>query len=262
MTQDDELFARAETIRNKGTDRTRFFRGEVDKYTWKDNGSSFLMPDLLADSDLETAKDLAQTLILNQGFEDLNKKSLLARFIKVFPEIQSLLKTDDSDDQPEDETFFVSEESFEQFKQELGVLISEKIPAKSEAIGKALELGDLRENAEYQMAKDEQKLLLARRTEMEQSLAKAKVTDFSDAQTDHVGIGSRVELFDESAGQTMSYVILGAWDGDPERNVLSYKTPLAQSLLQKKVDDVVETEGDGEKRSWKIMKLSRWVEKA
>ncbi|MBL62614.1 MAG: transcription elongation factor GreAB [Opitutae bacterium] len=221
-----------------------------------------LMPDLLADADLETAKDLAQTLILNQGFEDLNKKSLLARFIKVFPEIQSLLKTDDSDDQPEDETFFVSEESFEQFKQELGVLISEKIPANSEAIGKALELGDLRENAEYQMAKDEQKLLLARRTEMEQSLAKAKVTDFSDAQTDHVGIGSRVELFDESAGQTMSYVILGAWDGDPERNVLSYKTPLAQSLLQKKVDDVVETEVDGEKRSWKIMKLSRWVEKA
>ncbi|MBL62987.1 MAG: dTDP-4-amino-4,6-dideoxygalactose transaminase [Opitutae bacterium] len=48
LTQDDELFARAETIRNKGTDRTRFFRGEVDKYTWKDKGSSFLMPDLLA----------------------------------------------------------------------------------------------------------------------------------------------------------------------------------------------------------------------
>ena len=220
-----------------------------------------LMPDLLSEADLETAKDLAQTLILNQGFEDLSKKSLLARFIKRFPEIQSLLETDGTDEDEADETLFVSQQSLDNMKKELEILISKKIPANSEAIGKASELGDLRENAEYQMAKDEQKILLAKRSDIEQSLSRAQVTDFSDTPTDYVGIGSAVELFDETAEQDRQYVILGAWDGDPDQNILSYQTPLGQSLLQKKVGEVVETEVEGEKRSWKIMKLSRWIDR-
>ena len=219
-----------------------------------------LMPDLLSQADLETAKDLAQTLILNQGFEDLSKKSLLARFIKRFPEVQKLLDNDDSGETMEDETLLVSQESFEKRQDDLRVLVSEKIPNNSEAIGKALEHGDLRENAEYHMAKDDQKVLMARRSEIELELAKAQVTDFSDTSTDQVGIGSAVELFDEISKEKRTYFILGAWDGDPDRNILSYKTPLGQSLLQKTVGDVVETEIDEEKQSWKIMKLSRWID--
>ena len=56
-----------------------------------------LIPDLLAEASVETARDLAQTLLLNQGFEDLTKKSLLARFIKQFPTVQSLLDGDSAD---------------------------------------------------------------------------------------------------------------------------------------------------------------------
>jgi transcription elongation factor GreA len=219
-----------------------------------------LMPDLLADADLEAAQDLAQTLILNQGFEDLSKKSLLARFIKRFPEIQSLLENEDENMDREDDTLFVSQESFDRMKKDLEILVTKKIPENSEAIGIAREHGDLRENAEYHMAKDEQKLLLARRSEIEQSLAKTQFIDFSDTPTDHVGIGSVVELFDETSEQNLRYVILGAWDGDPDQNILSYKTPLGQSLLQKKVGDVVETEVEGDKRSWKIMQLARWID--
>ncbi|MFP6855116.1 MAG: transcription elongation factor GreA, partial [Opitutales bacterium] len=146
------------------------------------------------------------------------------------------------------------------FRSDLEILVTKKIPENSEAIGIAREHGDLRENAEYHMAKDEQKLLLARRSEIEQSLAKTQFIDFSDTPTDHVGIGSVVELFDETSEQNLRYVILGAWDGDPDQNILSYKTPLGQSLLQKKVGDVVETEVEGDKRSWKIMQLARWID--
>ena len=53
-----------------------------------------LIPDLLATADPETARDLANTLLLNQGFEELTKKALLARFIKIFPKIQSLVAAD------------------------------------------------------------------------------------------------------------------------------------------------------------------------
>jgi transcription elongation factor GreA len=241
-----------EALHNLGTRRLPLAEILLDDET--------LMPDLLSQADLETAKDLAQTLILNQGFEDLSKKSLLARFIKKFPEIQQLLETEDAHEEAKDETILVSQESFDKLTADLKLLVSEKIPANSEAIGKAMEHGDLRENAEYHMAKDDQKVLMARRSEIEQDLAKAQITDFSEVTTDQVGIGSAVELFDESAKENRQYFILGAWDGNPDQNILSYKTPLGQSLLQKTVGDIVETEVDGEKQSWKIMKLSRWID--
>ena len=124
----------------------------------------------------------------------------------------------------------------------LDELNKEKIPANSQAIEAARELGDLRENAEYQMAKDEQKILLARQSELQTDLMRAKPTDFNDAPIDSVGIGSIVSLSYPNNGEKQRYTILGAWDGDPDNNILSYLTPLGQKLLGKKVDDLVETE--------------------
>ena len=67
-----------------------------------------LIPDLLANTNLETATDLAQTLLLNQGFEDLTKKSLLARFIKRFPSIQNLLSAESTSSTEQSDVLVVS----------------------------------------------------------------------------------------------------------------------------------------------------------
>ena len=215
----------------------------------------------------ENAKDLAQALILNPGFEDLSKKSLLARFIKKFPEIQDILDgKNDSDASSEstvqvtDDSLIVSQASYDQKMEDLDLLNKEKIPANSQAIEAARELGDLRENAEYQMAKDEQKVLLARQSELQTDLMRAKPTDFMDAPTDFVGIGSIVNLIDSNSGENQRYVILGAWDSDPDNNILSYLTPLGQKLLGKKNGENVETEVEGNVQSWKIEGLTRWVD--
>ena len=116
------------------------------------------------------------------------------------------------------------------------------------------------ENAEYHMAKDEQKILLALQSELQQDLMRAKPTDFTDAPSDSVGIGSIVNLQDTNSGEKQKYVILGAWDGDPDNNVLSYLTPLGQKLLTKKVDEVVETEIEGNVQSWRIEGVARWID--
>ena len=144
--------------------------------------------------------------------------------------------------------------------EDLDLLNKEKIPANSQAIEAARELGDLRENAEYQMAKDEQKVLLARQSELQTDLMRAKPTDFMDAPTDFVGIGSIVNLIDSNSGENQRYVILGAWDSDPDNNILSYLTPLGQKLLGKKNGENVETEVEGNVQSWKIEGLTRWVD--
>ena len=166
-----------------------------------------LLPDILSKGSFENAKDLAQALLLNPGFEDLSKRSLLARFIKRFPEIQSIIDGDHQGSASSsasaavtDDSLIVSQKSYDRKMDDLDELNKVKIPENSQAIEAARELGDLRENAEYQMAKDEQKLLLARQAELQQDLARAKPTDFADTPVDSVGIGSIVNLSDQETG--------------------------------------------------------------
>ena len=217
-----------------------------------------LIPDLLADANVETARDLAQTLLLNQGFEDLTKKSLLARFIKKFPTIQSLLAGEASQTTEED-ALIVSQESFNDAKAEYEELIAKKIPENKEAIAVAREHGDLKENSEYKMARQDQDILLSRKNELEVDLSRARVTDFTDAPVGNIGIGSVVEL-EQGGGGSQRYSILGAWDSDPENNVLSYKTPLAQQLLGKEKGDTVTTKIGGNEETWKVLDIKRWVD--
>jgi len=217
-----------------------------------------LIADLLADANDETARDLAQTLLLNQGFEDLTKKSLIARFIRLFPKIQTLVGGDTTSRQAE--SLLVSQVSLDNRKKEYEDLIQVRIPENKVAIQTARELGDLRENAEYKMARQEQDTLLARKSLLESEMSRSRVTDFSDAQVDNVGVGSVVELFNKNSNRTHRYAILGAWDSNPEKGMLSYKTPLGQNLLGKKIGDVVRTEIEGSVEEWTLRKIERWVE--
>jgi transcription elongation GreA/GreB family factor len=225
-----------------------------------------LLSDILGKGSEENAKDLAQALILNPGFEDLTKRSLLARFIKKFPKIQSLLDREQPGDSSSpasvatDDTLIVSKASYDRKLADLDLITKEKIPANSQAIEAARELGDLKENAEYQMAKDDQKVLLARQAELQSDLMRAKATDFTEAPADFVGIGSIVDLQDLVTGEKIKYTILGAWDSDPENNILSYLTPLGQSILGKKVGEKVQIDIEGNEQSLVIEGLSRWVD--
>ena len=225
-----------------------------------------LLSDILSKGSEENGKDLAQALLLNPGFEDLTKRSLLARFIKKFPVIQSILDGEraGSSSMPTssvtDDTLIVSKGSYDRKLADLDLITKEKIPANSQAIEAARELGDLKENAEYQMAKDDQKVLLARQAELQADLMRAKATDFTEAPSDSVGIGTIVDLKDSNSGDKIKYTILGAWDGDPENNILSYLTPLAQNILGKKVGEVVEIDIQGYEQTLVIEGVSRWVD--
>uniref|UniRef100_UPI00404AEC0C transcription elongation factor GreAB n=2 Tax=Cephaloticoccus sp. TaxID=1985742 RepID=UPI00404AEC0C len=90
-----------------------------------------LIADLLSTADPETARDLANTLLLNQGFEELTKKSLLARFIKIFPKIQSLVA---ADAESKEEQLIVSRASHAIKRAEYENIVSKKIPENSKAI--------------------------------------------------------------------------------------------------------------------------------
>jgi transcription elongation factor GreA len=214
-----------------------------------------LIADLLSTADPETARDLANTLLLNQGFEELTKKSLLARFIKIFPNIQSLVA---ADAEGKEEQLLVSRKSFERRREEYEAIVSKKIPENSKAIAAAREHGDLRENSEYKMAKQDQLVLMAQKSQLERELARARVTDFKDAVADQVGVGTVVEVRPPSGGAT-KYTILGAWDGDPEQQIISYKTPLGAALLGKRPGDTVKVKTGAAEESYSIISVSRFA---
>ena len=215
-----------------------------------------LIADLLSTADPETARDLANTLMLNQGFEELTKKSLLARFIKIFPNIQSLVA---SDAEGKEEQLLVSRASYDRKREEYDTIVSKKIPENSKAIAAAREHGDLKENSEYKMAKQDQQVLMAQKTLLEKDLGRARVTDFKEATIEQVSVGSIAEVRDLKTGKTTAYTVLGAWDSDPDNQVIAYKTPLGLAILGKKPGDQVKVKIGSTEENYQVVSISRYT---
>ncbi len=216
-----------------------------------------LIADLLSTADTETARDLANSLLLNQGFEELTKKSLLARFIKLFPSLQSLVS---GEAETKDEQFLVSRESYERKRIEYEEIVSKRIPDNSKAIATAREHGDLKENSEFKMAKQDQSVLMGQKVQLERDLARARITDFAEASTDQVSAGTIVDLRDVANGKAVRYSVLGAWDSDPDNHRIAYKTPLGQALLGKKIGEHVKLKIAGTNQEFQIAGISRYVD--
>src|ERR1044071_3721086 len=195
-----------------------------------------LLVELIGSADLEVIKDLARALQLSPSFDDMDKRSLLARIVKSYPAIQSLISGEQSQ---KESNLIVSWESLERRKNEYHELVEKKIPANSREIAIARSYGDLRENHEYKAAKEMQKILMRRKAELESQLVRARGSDFSNVRTDVVSIGTRVLVTNLDTQQAETYVILGAWDSEPEKHIISYLAPVAQKLLNKKAGEEV-----------------------
>ncbi len=211
-----------------------------------------LLNELTATADIEVVKDLTRALQLSPVFDDMDKRSLLARLVKKHPAVQSLVSGEQT---KQDSTIQVSWESLERRRLEYQELVQKKIPANSKEIAIARSYGDLRENHEYKAAKEMQKILMRQKEELEAQMMRARGMDFSNAKTDVVNIGTIVQAMNLEANQSESFSILGAWDSDPDHGIISYLTPIGQALLNRKVGDEVEFELHGTKRRLRIERI-------
>ncbi len=186
-----------------------------------------LITELLASAGPGELRAAARALLATPSLEELDKRSLMARLIKLHPELHTLL-TGGGDDRPS--ALIVSWASLEKRKLELDDLVNRQIPKNIEEISIARSYGDLRENFEFKAAKEMQTVLARRRVELESDLGRARGTNFENPDTTQVSIGTVARIKDAS-GAEEDYTILGAWDGNPERNILSYLTAIGQALL-------------------------------
>jgi transcription elongation GreA/GreB family factor len=212
-----------------------------------------LITELLVGADIDTVRDVARQILGSTAFEELDRRSLMARIVKEYEFVQDLLATRSVQEQ----ALIVSWASYHKRQAELGEIVQKKIPQISKEIALARSYGDLTENFEYKAAKDMQKLLLRRRAELEMLLARAQGTDFADAKTDTVGIGTSVTVTNMTTGQQHTHHILGAWDSDPARDIISYPAALAQALLNKKVGDIVEAASETGPQKLRIDRIEK-----
>jgi transcription elongation GreA/GreB family factor len=193
-----------------------------------------LLSDLVQGMDLNEARNFARRLLDCPVFGDLEKKSLMARIIKVRPETVELVSGQNA--AKREEPLLVSWGSLDKKKKELEELIREKIPQNLQDVKIARSYGDLRENFEYKSAKDMEKFLAHRRAALEREIALARGTDFKGADTKTVNIGTVVVLADEN-GVEQTITVLGAWDSDPDKKEVSYLSEVGKALMGLTVGD-------------------------
>jgi transcription elongation GreA/GreB family factor len=201
---------------------------------------------IMKDGDMEAIASLVRCTKHLPLLDSGERQSLLVRIVRIFPEAMPLVEERRHAPARKELEKLTSARTFEQRRKELEEIINVKVPANSRAIAHAREYGDLRENAEYKAAKEEQTYLTARRAELERDLHEIKATLFDQVDIgDVVQPGCAVDIT-LANGETRTYYLLGLWDSVPERRILSYETPLGQALIGCTVGDEITMPAGGE----------------
>ena len=141
-------------------------------------------------------------------------------------------------------------------RDELKKLKTEDRPRIIDDIATAREFGDLKENAEYHAAKEQQSLTEARIRDIESKLSSSQVIDILKMNpSDKVIFGTTVTVFNSELEKSMTYKIVGEDEADASKGMISFASPLARKLMGKFEDDVVKVEAPGGLTEYEIEKV-------
>ena len=134
----------------------------------------------------------------------------------------------------------ITAQGIEEIKKELEKLKNIKRPKIVQAIAEARGHGDLKENAEYHAAKEEQAKIEGRIIEISDLISRANIIDVTKLQKkDNVVFGSTVDLLDMSNNKKKTYKIVGKDESDIKKNYIYFKSPIAKALIGKKKKDLI-----------------------
>ncbi|MCK4950759.1 MAG: transcription elongation factor GreA [Gammaproteobacteria bacterium] len=142
----------------------------------------------------------------------------------------------------------------EKLQQELRELKSVRRPRVIQAIAEAREHGDLKENAEYHAAREEQGFIEGRIGDIEGKLSNAQIIDITKLdKTGKVVFGTTVELVDEESGKEVVYQIVGEDEADIKQGRISVSSPVARALIGKMEGDIAVVQAPGGEKEYEIV---------
>lgn len=148
-------------------------------------------------------------------------------------------------------------EGAETLREELQELKSVRRPAVIQAIAEAREHGDLKENAEYHAAREQQSFIEGRIKEIESKLSHAQIIDITQMKDDgKVIFGTTVQLLDLDSDESVTYKIVGDDEANIKKGLISFSSPLARAIIGKHEGDEVNFDAPGGTREYEVEKVS------
>lgn len=195
------------------------------------------VPRVLSHLTAEEAAEVESVISTAAGLEEYQREPLINALHLRFPDLRK----------PDEHPLYATSASLEAKRNELRALLEQEIPANRRAIEEARALGDLRENFEYKSARQRHEYLNARAAALDRDLHRAQLLDPDTVDTTKIRVGTRSDLVAED-GSRRQITVLGPWESEPERGVISYESELAQHLMGKSVGEIVELDG----QSWEV----------
>jgi|APSaa5957512622_1039677.scaffolds.fasta_scaffold01070_9 transcription elongation factor GreA-like protein/transcription elongation GreA/GreB family factor len=183
----------------------------------------------LAGADIEYLHEILLLVTKCRSFSEHDIKILRSLAEVANPDI----KKEGSGNDEVDDVMWATQEGFNAMQKRIEHIATVETVSNAREIEAARALGDLRENAEYKFALEKRRRLQGELKTLTQQLNKARVLTADDVASDRIDIGTKVDL-EDSQGKKITYTILGPWEADPDKGVLSYRSRFAEEMIGNK----------------------------
>lgn len=199
--------------------------------------------DIMQDSNLEEVKEYLLLATKCQSFTDHDIKILHSLGEVVHPTLTRLRKDKEHAASGEEFILWATQKGYQKTQQKIQHIATVETIQNAKEIEMARSLGDLRENAEFKAALEKRDRLQSELKLLSDQLAKARILTPEDVITDQVSVGSVVHCKD-SKGSHIKFTLLGPWEADPEKHIISFQSKLAQAMKDKTVNTTFEFQGE------------------
>ncbi len=251
-----------------------YFRlmNELKKLEVDGNRLKNVMTEIIFDNDCEVLRKIVNRydhqLVgkIYDIFENLPYagESQLEKFEEIvrsrFSNIQDAHEVVESEWKVDVEKLIVSKEGFNRKKSEFEHMVNVEMVSLSKELAAVSESsGDIRENVDYNTLMDKQSVLKLAISRLDEEIKKADVLDLAKISTESASIGTRITLAAVDGQESVTYTILGPWDADFEKGILSYRSPIAKAIMGKKAGEEVSFKTDDEVKNFKITGIEKYI---
>ncbi len=219
------------------------------------NEKKFSIPiKLYKNASVHDAKRISEAMVTSPALLSTVKSSLTDIFSRSRDDIKFADKAETQETAPQN--FYVTKESFDRKQSELQHLMAVEIPKNSKDIEVAREKGDLKENAEYDAAKNKQGLLMTQVKELQEQISRARIINPDIVSNEAILVGNNFRILNLVSQKEEFYTLLGPWDAKVDKGIISYLSPFGAQFINHKVDDIFKLKHpDGTESEYKILEI-------
>ncbi len=238
----------------KNVTQNKKMHTQIVELITKDNRMDNMIKNMKEEDRKDDCKKLSALLRGTISLNEKNKSKLLGKIYDIYPDLE---KYQEDKSSTVNDMFMVTKKAYNRKQKKYEHIRQVEIPQNSKEIGEAQKKGDLSENAEYQVAKEKQVQLTNLSAKLEKELSKATIIEYDNINTSKISIGTKVNLLNLKTKKKETYSILGEWDSNLDKGIISYMSPLGKALLGGKTTDTITFKFESNVSKYKVLKIQK-----